>query len=252
MDCERLFYENEFVVTESDQEKYKLLIDEIYENKRLTNHQELELCRENLKLLLKQYPLERYNYDGDVLYWSLYIDEAASLAKDLGNNLMNYKILKEISDFTYNPNPHEFINVLRSLYIPETINDFEVYIKSMKRVCNAFFYDYFEEEENDINTGHSELDNLYKYLLKVIKRIPARELYDHDTMICIIFAYIHLNKIESFELLEEYLNNRNYYQDKIKINDRVPSYFHEYDYEKAKELFDNLENFLKREKIIIK
>ena len=40
--------------------------------------------------------------------------------------------------------------------------------------------------------------------------------------------------------------------DKIKINDRVPSYFHEYDYEKAKELFDNLENFLKREKIIIK
>lgn len=252
MNEERLFHENEWVVTDSDIKKYQLLINEVYNNKPFTNHKELEKCRENLTLLFKIYDLKIFSPEGDVFYWSSFMDQAANLAKDLGNNLINPQTIDEIKGYTYNPKPDQFIYLLRSLYMPETVSDFNTYLDSCRRMVNAYFYDYFEKEENDIDTGNITLDSIYKYLLNTNKIFKCRELYNHEAMINIIIAYIHLNKINSFEMLDRYLNNYNYYRDKARMNGYENSRFHELNYDNAKYLFDNLESFLEKEKTILK
>jgi hypothetical protein len=252
MNEERLFHEHEWVITDSDVNKYQSLINEVYNNKPFTNHKELELCRENLTILFKIYNLGIFSPEGDIFYWSTFMDKAANLSKDLGDLLINPKTVDVINSFTYYPKPHEFIDILRSLYIPETIKDFKTYLDSIRRLCNAYYYDYFELTEKEINTGNNTLDNIYKYLLSTSTYLRCRELFNNESMINIIFAYMHLNKINNFELLNRYLKNYEYYNDKIMINDYGPSTHHQYNYDNAKYIFDNLEEFLRKGKTIIK
>ena len=227
-------------------DKYRVFVDEIINNKELTYHKELEPYRKNLSLLLSLFKVEGVNIYGKSICLTTYIDMAVSLAIDLNNIEINKLILSYIK--AMRQDEEISLKLIRALYIPETIEKLESYIYLMDLFCAAYFTTYTKFEKYQKSTGNNELNGFYKYLSGIYNKYNK---YDYDEMISIIFAHLHKNGIHSYEMIDKYLSDHDYYSDKLRNNDFRPCFFpHQFLYVNARYLYDNIESFLSNGKEI--
>ena len=242
-------------------EDYKNFIDEIYHNKPLSKKRELEPFRKNIKFFLKIYAVDEL-IEAPFRYWSMYVDKAVYLSKLLEDKKIDKKLVEVLLSTAYFPKPNELLDDLAALYFPHDIIDhncFSSYLNLCTDLCNHFYYNFFEYDEEFINTGNTDLDLVYKCLLDLKKEgFTVRYLYNERKMISLIFAYCHYNDIKDYSLIKEYLNNIIYYKDKMELNkcsiEMISSIRGKnvYDYKAAMDIFYNMDSFFTRESIAIK
>ena len=240
-----------------DEEYYKQLLDEIYNNKPLSNCPELEVYRKNLKILFSQFLIDE-EIDNSYLYWTHYIDMAIELSKEVGDTIISQRLIDKLLYLVPNPGECELLSIIETVYVPRLTDFFQTYLKNCKWLYDLFLF--HVQEEADVIVNVHELDNFYQYMgyLKV-PGIKPNSIWSEGGMISLIFAYLHYHQIYDYELIEEYLKNIDYYNNKMNLNGCYPIIKNkynedEYDFNKASILFDNLEKFFVKEenKIIIK
>lgn len=248
--------------------EYKKFLDEIYNDKPIEDYPLLEKYRKNIKLLLSQYLVDSY-IDNDYGLWSKYVDRSIELAIEMNDTIISYKLIKKLFELDfYSPIPLELIDVLESVYCPTLVKDFNAYLNSCNLIYLMFIY--YLDDNIIVDVKHEELNGFFKFISdlekpviyvnnKMLSKIPSStDLYSEDPMISFLFAYLHYHGIRDYSLIIEYLNNIEYYKEKMGFNDCI--IYDEYDgygsgkyiYDKARILFDNVESFFTRDKGNIK
>lgn len=253
MEIERLFNTDVPFITEGDNDPYRKFLYELFNGKQLNVCPELEKYRINLFLIINGYIEKNDDYIYYQEYWRDYIDLAVSLVKKLGNIKVSKLLIDKIST-GYRLKADKFLKIIEFIYLPKEINNFKDYLDT-----SLLIYDYYLDVKEPINKkydiGNEELNNYFEYIAELFRHgVSFTTLRVESRMICLIFAYLHYNGINDYELIKRYLDNINYYKDKFVLNNCFPyqvdvKYFNGnfYNYEIAKLVFDNMDGLLTKD-----
>ena len=240
----------------TEKKNYRRFINEITNDFPLSNYSSLEPIRENIKKLFSIFTLyELMNInENEFNYWSVYVDKVVSFSKELGDIKLDRGLIRDIilSASVY-LHAYELIDVLVTLYLPEKVDDFNTYIKNCMILTNTYFCDYCHLSKEDLDMGNEDLTRFYQKLCDISEtNLPVGILRMHSKTIGIIFGYIHLNKIDNYDLLDEYFNNYQYISEKMELNNYKPYMDNKDNDEAIKYIFDNLDSFFTEGKKLIK
>ena len=103
---------------------------------------------------------------------------------------------------------------------------------------------------NKCTYGNKSIDGFLKYILdKYNNLIDNKILFEEELMISLIFAYLHYNKLDNYELIDRYINNVSYFEDKMILNNCL-HYLKgrkkdgSFNYPNAKMLLKDMDSFL--------
>ena len=238
--------------------QYKKFLDEIYNNKPIEDYPLLEKYRKNIRILLSEYPIDEY-IDNNYALWSNYIEMAIKLSIKMEDRIINYKLINMLFGLYIDvPKPLELIHTLESVYCPQKMEDFDGYLDGCRFIYSLFLF--HDEKDNLANVSIEELCDFYKFMGSLdTPIIPYQcEVELEEGTISYLFAYLHYHGIKDYSLIVEYLNNIDYYKEKMILNnclvfdEEADGGYGEFNYKEARVLFDHVLEFFIREKGSIK
>ena len=257
-DCIKLFD------TDNYSEKralYAKFYKEITHNKPLTSHQELEEYRNNIKFLLNCNDYVTKYLRFYTKEWGNYVDMAVDLSKDLGNIVINKDIYKSFKVYNRLLNEEEKLGLIRSIYIPQTRKELKAYLYDCHYIYTWFLWKMLENSHN-LNFHNEDVNKFLNYIYSIYDQYEEVNFFFNSEMISLIFAYLHYYDKDNYDLVRQYLDNQDYYLEKMKMNDcliydeilhaSTGHHYDSYDLKRGVVLFNNLESFLNKEKEIIR
>ena len=236
--------------------EYKKFLSEIYDNKPFTDYPLLEEYRKNIRTLLSEYPIDEY-IENDYVLWSKYIDKTIDLAIKMEDRIISYKLINLLFKLDFDaPTPLELISTLESVYCPKTMEDFDRYLDGCRFIYSLFLY--HDDHDNIDDVSIEEIRDFYKFMESLNKPGIPYEIELEEGMISYLFAYLHYHGIRDYSLIVEYLDNIEFYKEKMRLNNCLAfdneAYggYGEFNYKEANQLFDSVEEFFIREKGNIK
>ncbi len=253
--------------TEKD---YLKFVDEIYNDKPLTNCKNLEPYRDTIKTLFNGYNikfLQTLDYD-QYNSWTHAVDDSVFIATHANNEKINLKTIKYFKEATA-PNVYRLSRMLFSLYCPnEMVNNLPEYLwfSDMTFGC-ACLEVHRKRKEKEIDTGHPLLNEVFNYFYEIYLR-DDNEYYEkishHERIIFVVLAYLHLNNAFDIKLFKDFIDNIDNMTIKVPINDneykyvKVSEFEHEwvagsqpYEQEIYKYMFNNMDiGFTKQKQFI--
>ena len=224
-------------------EDYRKFVNDIIHGNSLDEqYSHLEKYRENLKVLFDEYDLDfflqsTYCESDD---WSHYVEAAVRLVRNMDNNLKISQKTIEAIRTAIQPRGYYLIEFLMALYIPQYLykKNFDQYIwisHDLFTTTKGYWY------HDDIDTGIDYLDDYYNYLKELCLNDEKRFDYFHYNchILNIIVSYLVLHNMYSRDTLTSYLDNYEYFDERIKMlginldyrNTKVMKYiFNNFDY----------------------
>ena len=252
MNEERLFHESEYVITDDDFKKYKLLVHEIYRNEKLTNHKELEPFRDNIFTLFTIYNLDSmYSEEGAIKFWTTFLDKAVHIAKTLKDYTIDPKIINYVDCLIYDP--LVFIEVLATLFVPEIVTNHVVYMNSCRKIIDLFCTHGIAFSKEEYDSGNKELDYYFTYFRSLINTgMDLNDIRNEDRMLAIIFAHLHKKGIVDYSLFDRYLFNKNLYKDLVRMNINITDDTGGFNYENTEKLLENFDFIFNNSNVVIR
>ncbi len=247
-----------------DHNEYQLLhnyldfYNEVLDGKPITSYPELNKYRKNMKILLTDLNLYHYIFDRDFNHhYQEFVDQVVYLAKALGSIHINKILVEKVRNFSGNSEDKEILDVVESIYLPQQVDDFNRYINNFNWLYNKYLW------SSDIlyriyNYGNKSLNGLFKHIMEISHSLKNDTiLHKEELMISLIMAYLHYNKLDNYELIDNYLQNVDYFEDKMRLNNCLHYVKGEkedgsYNYKHVKLLFKNMDLILTPTKGIIK
>jgi len=121
----------------------------------------------------------------------------------IDNQLLEFITIKRLAPPIY------FSDLLKLIFFPERINDIGEYLDLM--------FGLFNDHNSDINLyyfKYQKFNDFYSYYYN--NNFCNLKSEDRDIVITIL-AYIYRNNINNYEMVEKYLSDRDYYQEKIAL-----------------------------------
>ena len=225
---------------------YTKFVNEIKNGRALTNFNELEKYRDNLKLIFTSRSfLNRGSLnEGDV-------DMAVTLVKELGDIKLNKKIIETLENNMY-CHFGNLINGLAFLYKPTIMmDDFEIYFRLSDKIFLNSIYAWFF---SDIDTGNEELDKVYTYIKHIC--LDREEIYNsfiRNRAIQFIFGCVHYYNEFSDKLIDELYNDLGYYLNKLlEAGCNIFENGANYNIDQAKYIFEHFNEIFSKEQIFIR
>ena len=241
-----------------EEEFFHTFINEIYNDKPISFRPELEPFRYNIKLLLESYEIDKpnSNHRSTDLLWIVFINLSVGCSIELGDIKIDKKFLhylvNDVPEYLYY---ERVILILFAMYKPQKVKDFVGYLYQCRDICDWFINDN-EKVNDEYDLGNEEINTFHKYLKELLlSGYNLDTISEECEMISFIFGYIHYYKKDRYDLIKEYLDNIQYYKDKMELNKLFPyedSGIELYDDNNAKKLFIYLEKFFEGEKGIIR
>ena len=202
---------------------YHKLVREVLHNKDLTEYKNLEFCRENLLTLFSYFnlakeldPINKPYLHRDTAGFVL--EGCIALSANMKGRKIKLETVKAINTSLY-PTSEAIIEYLMDLYNPEVAS------YNLSQYCKMIFYLFFDSSRywkfNKIDTGNNELDEIFDYLKTIHK--DNYELYcnihqgKYRVLSTLIVSYLHLNHALSKDLFAKYVENMDYYIEKLKL-----------------------------------
>ena len=175
-----------------------------------------------------------------------------NINKDLSNYFISH-LLTCIDFYNINPNliddnfliitgPHSikhlyFINLLKTVYLPIDMDEFGIYMETFNFFLKRTIMNDNNKDLID-NLKYQKIKDLYHNYKKCIDKIMPKfnYCYDYD-LPTMLFAYFYGNNLDlniTNDVLLFYIDNRDYYLDKMNLNglyfpfdydDTIPKYF---------------------------
>ena len=236
-----------------NQDLYANFYDEITNDKPISSYPELEKYRENIKLLLNYDPRFKRWMVNDRTTWDVYIEQVVSLCIELGDIAINKNIFKFIEVSHAYTTDEKILSIIRTLYLPDKLDDLEQYLMDCLIIYNSISWGIIDNKE--IREFTDYLKGLLKYFYKPTLTVNCET-------ISLLFAYIRYHKLDDYELITRFLNNKDSFTEKMKMNDcfvrdearygRTYDSYSCFDSERAAILFNNLDSFFDQKDGLIK
>lgn len=225
---------------------YRSLVQKIMTNDDLTYYKYLEPYKDNIKLLLDNYfDFDSMDFQREIhLECSVtginYIDKVIKVCMALDDIKIDPKVFKSILR-GQQPTDDDLLDYIMALYVPQVMSkNLDEYLDTC---YSLFIYSRFSwAPYEQIDTGSSELDDIYKIMTEYLHNDPHRDrIRCHDKIIALILAYLHLNNKYSHDTFMYYIDNIDYYEEKLVMNN-VYNVGIQFDSDECKYLFDNFES----------
>ena len=235
--------------------QYRQLVNEVYGNKEIKSFPDVSPYRDNLKLLFYCYEVRDKNFDPntsehvDRSVRAIFIEELIKLVKFIDNKKIDVRTLNTINivaDYNY-----EALKYLRTIYAPEKyyndtiINYYYSFKCLLTRGCKYW-------KRYPVDTGNEILDEYYAYVRDIYNKSYSLFFEYSDGIytrtIGLIMSILHLKKKFSKELFYKYMDNLDYYVEKLDLygfSDRDTDELYPYVYDNFDTIFQVDDVFIK-------
>jgi len=237
---------------------YDNLIKCIRSNQFPGIYKKIEPFKDNIKIIFDEFP----NIESS-LYWNypynlIFFRKTMRLVEALKDEKIDKRVIDVINCIHKNmPLTEELINELTLIYAPQLLlYNFTLLLNT----CDDIYWEsdkYFRKHR--IDTGNEFLDNLYKFLQEIWdltgnNKKNIMNYYDihKNHLVTIMILYLQCNKMFNRQNIIKYLDNYDYYLERLILNDLNIDSRYVHTLEDVKKVFDNFDMLFNEHKAIIK